>query len=187
MAKAEKGDLIRIVEISDVNERIGCVQNYEVGGIYEVVETYEVGEKDDEEALALIAEGDYLYDSEYEIFRKAGEEDSPNILDVVYAECKAEADAQLDGMTQENRIRSACSELAELLVRKNHDYGDSFAQQYGKYGLMSALIRMDDKMRRLETLQQAESKAQVDESVSDTLLDLAGYALLSYVEQSKTK
>ena len=52
---------------------------------------------------------------------------------------------------------------------------------------MSALIRMDDKMRRLETLQQAESKAQVDESIGDTLLDLAGYALLSYVEQSKTK
>lgn len=94
-------------------------------------------------------------------------------------------DAQLDGMTQANRIRSACSELAELLVRKNHDYGDSFSQQYAKYGLMSALIRMDDKMRRLETLQQAENKAQVDESIDDTLLDLAGYALLTYVEVSK--
>ncbi|MCM3387190.1 DUF1599 domain-containing protein [Ureibacillus chungkukjangi] len=90
-------------------------------------------------------------------------------------------------MTQADRIRSACSELAELLIRKNHDYGDSFSKQYEKYGLMSALIRMDDKMRRLETLQQAESEAQVDESIADSLKDLSGYAILTYIEETKNR
>lgn len=83
--------------------------------------------------------------------------------------------------TRESEIKKAAAELGDLLARKNRDYGSSFTQQYEKYGLMSALIRMDDKMRRLETLQGGQ-QAKVDESISDTLLDLAGYALLAYLE-----
>lgn len=86
--------------------------------------------------------------------------------------------------TQADRIRKAGKELTDLLVHKNHDYGDSFAKQYEKYGLMSALIRMDDKMRRLETL-LGGTDAQVDESIRDSLLDLAGYALLASIEAGK--
>lgn len=87
--------------------------------------------------------------------------------------------------TRESEIKKAAAELGDLLARKNRDYGSSFTQQYEKYGLMSALIRMDDKMRRLETLQGGQ-QAKVDESISDTLLDLAGYALLAYLE-TKTR
>lgn len=89
-----------------------------------------------------------------------------------------------DCETQADRIKRAGTELTDLLVRKNHDYGDSFAKQYEKYGLMSALIRMDDKMRRLETL-LGGTDAQVDESIKDSLLDLAGYALLASIEAGK--
>ena len=87
--------------------------------------------------------------------------------------------------SRESEIKKAAAELGDLLARKNRDYGSSFTQQYEKYGLMSALIRMDDKMRRLETLQGGQ-QAKVDESISDTLLDLAGYALLAYLE-TKTR
>lgn len=89
-----------------------------------------------------------------------------------------------DCETQADRIKRAGTELTDLLVRKNHDYGDSFAKQYEKYGLISALIRMDDKMRRLETL-LGGTDAQVDESIKDSLLDLAGYALLASIEAGK--
>lgn len=82
------------------------------------------------------------------------------------------------------QIRQACDAVRDLLIRKNHDYGDSFAQQYAKYGLQSALIRMDDKMRRLETLADG-AQAQVAESIEDSLADLAGYALLALVEARK--
>lgn len=84
------------------------------------------------------------------------------------------------------QIRQACDEVRDLLIRKNHDYGDSFAQQYAKYGLQSALIRMDDKMRRLETLSDG-AEAQVAESIEDSLADLAGYALLALVEARAAK
>lgn len=86
--------------------------------------------------------------------------------------------------TQATRITATCDEVRDLLIRKNHDYGDSFSKQFDKYGLMSALIRMDDKMARLDTLINAD-ETMVDESIEDTLADLAGYALLALVEMRK--
>lgn len=90
----------------------------------------------------------------------------------------------VEDTTQAERIQTVCNEVSALLIRKNHDYGDSFSKQYAKYGLLSGLIRMDDKMRRLETL-TGGSEAEVDESIEDTLLDLCGYALLTLVELRK--
>ena len=96
-----------------------------------------------------------------------------------------EADEVDNGTTtQSERIESVCNEVRDLLIRKNHDYGDSFSKQFAKYGVMSGLIRMDDKIRRLETLVGGE-EAQVSESIEDTIADLAGYALLTLVELRK--
>lgn len=86
--------------------------------------------------------------------------------------------------TQEQRINTIADEVKATLIRKNRDYGDSFARQYEKYGLMCGLIRMDDKMSRLQTLISGH-EAEVAESIEDTLLDLAGYAILCAVEFRK--
>ncbi|OME55478.1 hypothetical protein BSK59_13450 [Paenibacillus odorifer] len=88
--------------------------------------------------------------------------------------------------TQEQRIEETCEGVKNLLKRKNHDYGNSFSLQFSKYGILSAMIRMDDKMRRLENLVSGE-KAHVEESIEDTLEDLIGYATLALVELSKDK
>ena len=85
---------------------------------------------------------------------------------------------------QEQRINALSDEVKATLIRKNRDYGDSFARQYEKYGLMCGLIRMDDKMSRLQTLISGHD-AEVAESIEDTLLDLAGYAILCAVEFRK--
>lgn len=167
MAKAQKGDLIRVVKDCWDDET-------HIGKIFEVVEATKGGFITVDAKWNDGSPMNYGID-EYEIHRKAGEEDDAS---------STQLEPSKWSDTQENLIRLACSELADLLVRKNHDYGDSFSQQFGKYGLMSALIRMDDKMRRLETLQGGE-QAQVAESVGDTLQDLAGYALLAYVESKK--
>lgn len=86
--------------------------------------------------------------------------------------------------TQDQRIEEICSSVEELLKKKNHDYGNSFSLQFEKYGVMSAMIRMDDKMRRLDNLISG-SKAQVEESIEDSLRDLVGYGILALVELSK--
>jgi hypothetical protein len=88
--------------------------------------------------------------------------------------------------TQAQRIESVANEVRDLLLRKNADYGDSFSKQYEKYGVLSGLIRMDDKMSRLNTLVGGQQDS-VGESIEDTLADLAGYAVLTLVEFRKQK
>lgn len=73
-----------------------------------------------------------------------------------------------------------CEELTELYRKKNHDYGDSFHASYEKWGLPMAAIRLGDKLSRFETLIKAES--EVAESMRDTLIDLANYAIMTVME-----
>jgi predicted MPP superfamily phosphohydrolase len=80
----------------------------------------------------------------------------------------------------EQRLDKILSELKETLIRKNHDYGDSFSKQFQKYGITSYLIRDEDKTLRLESLVTKEAK--VSESTRDTVLDKAGYAILTLME-----
>ena len=83
----------------------------------------------------------------------------------------------------ERIIADTCDGIKNLLIRKNHDYGNSFSKQFEKYGLLSGIIRLDDKMSRLDSLIQ--NKALVNESIEDTVADIAGYAILLLIELRK--
>ena len=72
-----------------------------------------------------------------------------------------------------------CGELNVTYERKNADYGDSFAQSLDKHGLIAAIVRMDDKMNRVINLNKADEQLVNDESIRDTLMDLANYAIMS--------
>ena len=74
-----------------------------------------------------------------------------------------------------------CQELFETYKAKNADYGDSFELVRGKYP-NAILIRLNDKLNRLETLMNG-GKQHVDESIDDTLLDLANYCIMELVER----
>ena len=79
------------------------------------------------------------------------------------------------------RHKSVTEELNALYERKNHDYGDSFHLTWEKFGAVMAAIRLEDKLQRFETLIRAESKVH-DESIRDTLMDLANYSIMSVME-----
>ena len=72
-----------------------------------------------------------------------------------------------------------CGELNVTYERKNADYGDSFAKSLDKHGLIAAIVRMDDKMNRVINLYKADERLVEDESIRDTLMDLANYAIMS--------
>ena len=72
-----------------------------------------------------------------------------------------------------------CGELNVTYEKKNADYGDSFAQSLDKHGLIAAIVRMDDKMNRVINLYKADEQLVEDESIRDTLMDLANYAIMS--------
>lgn len=91
-------------------------------------------------------------------------------------------------MNEENVIRHKrlCDELNDLYARKNHDYGDSFHKMFMEEGLAMSRIRLGDKFSRFKTLSRlnpGDSKQEViDESIRDTLVDLANYALMTVME-----
>lgn len=72
--------------------------------------------------------------------------------------------------------------LRELYSNKNRDYGDSFGQSFRKWGLPMSCIRLGDKLNRLESFAQKKDMHVSDESVEDTLCDLACYAIMTLVE-----
>ncbi len=83
----------------------------------------------------------------------------------------------MDNVTHHSMI---CDELHKLYEKKNHDYGDSFHLTYEKWGLPMAAIRLGDKLSRFEALIRAENL--VDESIRDTLVDLANYSIMTVME-----
>ena len=79
-----------------------------------------------------------------------------------------------------------CKALNEMYRRKNADYGDSFGKSYQEYGMTMACIRLEDKLNRLKSLCKKEAQVQ-DESLEDTLMDLANYAIMTLVERKALK
>ena len=79
--------------------------------------------------------------------------------------------------------KSICAELSALYERKNRDYGDSFHQSFVEEGYAMARIRLTDKLNRFKTLSRnPEHQAVGDESIRDTLIDLANYAIMTVME-----
>ena len=75
-----------------------------------------------------------------------------------------------------------CRYLNDLYAKKNHDYGDSFHQTFVEEGMAMARIRLGDKFGRFKTLSKSSGQQVSDESLKDTLLDLANYAIMTVME-----
>lgn len=82
----------------------------------------------------------------------------------------------------ERRHEKLCNEIHELYCRKNHDYGDSFHQTFLEEGMAMPRIRLGDKFSRFKTLTLLGGQQVKDESVRDTLIDLANYAMMTVME-----
>lgn len=85
-----------------------------------------------------------------------------------------------------SRHSDICKELNELYERKNHDYGDSFHETWLEEGYGMARIRLSDKLSRFKQLTKSYAKV-MDESVRDTLIDLANYAIMTVMEMDREK
>lgn len=86
------------------------------------------------------------------------------------------------------RHRDICTGLNVLYAQKNHDYGDSFHETFVEEGMAMARIRLSDKLNRFKRLSKDGEKVLViDESIRDTLLDLANYAIMTVMEMDILK
>ena len=96
-------------------------------------------------------------------------------------------DAAHSPVPKPTRLAALANTIVATYTRKNADYGDSFGKSVQRYGLISALTRMSDKWNRLETLildrvNGGSGPLVKDEALTDTLLDLATYCLMTVME-----
>ena len=84
--------------------------------------------------------------------------------------------------TKTERHSDICKEINALYARKNHDYGDSFHQTFTEEGMAMPRIRLGDKLARFKNLSRSNAQMVSDESIRDTLIDLANYAIMTVME-----
>ena len=77
---------------------------------------------------------------------------------------------------------SLCNILNRVYERKNHDYGDSFSKTYKELGLISAVTQIMHKYNRLVALSKGATQQVREESIRDTLLDMANYCIMTVME-----
>ncbi len=103
------------------------------------------------------------------------------------AQIKVDETEKLIDNSKPIQFRLLANSISDLYEEKNKAYGDSFGKSVKKYGLVSALTRMSDKWNRLENL-ILNNERENDESLEDTLKDLASYCLMTVMELgSETK
>lgn len=163
------GDKIKITRIKQ------HLRDWEFDGVFEggVYEIIDVTDKEEPVDTTMWFKGGWSCfvkndpDFDYEIIKKS---------EVVSNDLK-------DKPTKHKEL---CEKLNEIYTIKNHDYGDSFAETYKKLGIISAITRITDKVNRLQSLCTKEQKVK-DESIEDTLRDLANYALMTLIELEEEK
>ena len=95
----------------------------------------------------------------------------------------------------EQKYMDIIDKLKKTFLKKNHDYGSSVKKNYDKFesygkneGLKYVFGRIAEKHDRLENLIYGNHTNQVtDESIEDTLLDMANYAILAAVSIQEHK
>jgi Nucleotide modification associated domain 1 len=73
------------------------------------------------------------------------------------------------------------SQLADLLCRKQHDYGH---QNISRFGFDGLLVRVHDKVARLENLEET-GRDPNNESVRDNIFDVIGYCCIGMMLERK--
>lgn len=76
------------------------------------------------------------------------------------------------------RHKEIVEELNRVYEQKNTDYGDSFAESVREFGIVAALTRISDKYNRFKRLALGNRNLVGDESIRDTLLDMANYCIM---------
>ena len=95
----------------------------------------------------------------------------------------------------EKKYMDTVNDLKNTFLKKNADYGSSVKKNYDKLekygeneGLKYVFGRISEKYDRLENLIYGNHQNKViDESIADTLLDMANYAILAAISFKEHK
>jgi hypothetical protein len=77
------------------------------------------------------------------------------------------------------------SEILNTVIKKQRDYGH---KNISKFGITGLVIRVHDKVARVENLMKKENyiNSVSDETMLDTLMDIIGYSIIAYMWLNNT-
>lgn len=88
-------------------------------------------------------------------------------------------------LTLADEFQAITEKMLDTFKKKNHDYGNSFEQSLDEEGLAGMRIRGGDKWLRFKNLSKGENPLVKDETIKDTLLDLANYCIMTVMWMNK--
>ena len=88
-------------------------------------------------------------------------------------------------MNKVQEFKKIVDQMADTYAKKNENYGDSFGDTYEKLGAVSGLVRLYDKLNRATSLVNGGNNHY--ESLEDTFIDMACYAIMNVIELRKQK
>lgn len=92
-----------------------------------------------------------------------------------------------DCKTEKEAHRQLLDLLHTTYIKKNKDYGDSASKTFEEFGMVAYALRLTDKLNRFKQLTTSGEQSVSDESVVDTLLDLANYSLMAIIDLTNSK
>lgn len=85
-------------------------------------------------------------------------------------------------MNRVEQHKALCLGMNALFEKKDHDYGNSFSETYRKLGIISAVTQITHKYNRLVKIATTDKQQVTDETLEDTLIDLANYSIMTVME-----
>ena len=169
MAKAEvnatyrhfKGGLYRVLHIGQYADNLNeCV-------IYENMNNHLIFVRERKEFESPVDKEKYPEEKQVERFLRV------NVVD----------DISPIKQLNSNPYSDVVNDLYKIYLDKNRDYGSSFSETFKDFGIVAPVIRLSDKVNRIKQLVKSKEKPKVkDESLKDSLKDLANYSILTLIE-----
>ena len=93
----------------------------------------------------------------------------------------------MENKVNQKDIRATLTKMGDIFAVKNTKYGNSFEISVDKYGMIAALTRISDKFNRIENLILTNDEGTDDETMVDTLIDMANYCVMTAVYMKNQK
>ena len=88
------------------------------------------------------------------------------------------------------KIHDQTGKLArEVMTAKNHDYAhdNDVFRNFRRYGTLGVLVRLSDKLARLDSFEENKKFAVADEKLQDTIVDIINYAVIYLAMKQEDK
>lgn len=114
-------------------------------------------------------------------------ENNFDVYDFLFSSMDVRNTSPRDEDSNEAKHKKLCEELNSTYKAKNKDYGNSFTKTFDEFGYTMSAIRLQDKLERFKKLISSTTQEVKDESIRDTLMDLANYSLMTVMELDKNE